>query len=53
MGTSVTPMSCQPPGLAAGYTALKSPASATEPAGTRVRGELRRGSWKLGCPPAR
>ena len=33
----VTPSKCQPPGLSEGYTALKSPATATDPAGTRTR----------------
>ena len=46
-------MICQPPGLACGYTPLKVPANPTEPAGRRVRGVLRRGTFRLGWPPLR
>ncbi|MCY1214094.1 hypothetical protein D3C87_1036240 [compost metagenome] len=53
MGVSVTPMICQPPGLACGYTPLKLPASPTAPAGMRVRGTARRGTFRLGWPPLR
>ena len=35
-------MSCHPPGLSRGYTPVNRPASPTEPAGTRVRGDDRR-----------
>src|SRR5262249_52825180 len=38
------PIRCQPPGESNGYTAECSPAIAIEPAGTRVRGVVRRGS---------
>ena len=44
IGVTVVPMSCQPPGDCRGYTAEKSPASPTAPAGTSVRGESRRGT---------
>ena len=53
IGTSVVPMSCHPPGVARGYTALKVPASPTEPAGMRVRGLTRRGTLNTGSPPDR
>ena len=51
MGTSVCPISCQPPGLARGYTPEKRPASATAPGGMRVRGLARRGTSNTASPP--
>jgi hypothetical protein len=38
----VRPSSCQPPGVAVGYTEANPPATATEPAGTDGRGVDRR-----------
>ncbi|CAM5274200.1 hypothetical protein SVIOM342S_02464 [Streptomyces violaceorubidus] len=40
----VEPINCQPPGDERGYTPVYGPASATEPAGTAVRGVSRRGT---------
>lgn len=49
--TSVVPINCQPPGEERGYTPVYGPASATEPAGTVVRGVARRGtSYPEGSP---
>ena len=42
----VRPMSCHPPGDSWGYTAENSPASPTEPRGTVVLGESRRGTLR-------
>ncbi len=49
----VDPMRCHPPGEAVGYTAEYIAAIETEPAGTRVRGVSRRGSWSTGSSPER
>src|SRR5699024_6846906 len=50
---SVRPISRHPPGELRGYTAEYSPATATAPAGTAVRGEASRGTCSTGSSPER
>src|SRR5580692_150828 len=51
--TDVRPMRCHPPGIAYGYTPVCAPAIATDPAGTRALGSVRRGTTRAGSSSPR